>query len=90
MSTGDSSRCPGLSLAGAWQATRPLFFPASVLAVLPGAAFAARAGPAIDFAGLALAVAGALAAHAGANALEDYWDHASGAGALHLALHAAR
>lgn len=71
---------PGVWLA----ATRPAFLSATLLAVCLGFGFAWWRGAAVDIASgpvLLLALFGALAAHAGANVLNDVADHDNGSDA---------
>lgn len=60
-------------------ATRPLFFPASVLPVLVGTSWGAWLAGGLDLPVLLLALAAVVCAHAGVNVLNDVCDDASGA-----------
>jgi len=61
-----------------WTAVRPFSFPVSIVPAAMGVALAWTQGYAID-AGLAvLTFLGAVAAHAGANLLQDYFDYTGG------------
>lgn len=60
-------------------ATRPKFLTAIALPVLLGTTVAWWGGSPVDLVRLVLALAAALLAHAGANVLNDYYDHLSGA-----------
>ncbi len=62
-------------------ATRPLFFPVSVLPVLVGTAWGAGISGAFAPGAFALAVIAVLCVHAGANVLNDFFDDKSGADA---------
>ena len=66
---------PGLYLA----ATRPRFFPAVIVPVLVGAAAAWHVERAFDLYRLLVTIVAAVLYHGGMNALNDYFDHKSGA-----------
>jgi len=59
-------------------ATRPMFFPASVLPVLLGTAWGARAAGELDGAAAVLALLATVLVHAGANVINDVYDDVSG------------
>lgn len=61
-----------------YNATRPKFFPASVLPVLAGTAWGASAGNGFDIAVFLLALLATVCVHAGANVLNDVGDDAIG------------
>mgnify|MGYP002084384524 CR=1 FL=1 len=61
-----------------FHATRPKFFPASVLPVLAGSAWGFAAGGAFDFTVFALAMLATVCVHAGSNVLNDVGDEAGG------------
>lgn len=61
-----------------WRAVRPFAYPASVTPVLLGAAVAWSQGVHISFALGLVAVVGAVAAHTGANLINDYMDFKKG------------
>lgn len=68
-------------LAAFWRlilATRPMFFAASVLPVLLGAAWGARGGGTLDTAATAIALASIVLVHAGVNVINDVYDELSG------------
>ncbi len=60
-------------------ATRPMFFPASVLPVLLGTAWGYRVAGHVDWLAFGLALAAVVGVHAGANVLNDVYDALSGA-----------
>jgi 1,4-dihydroxy-2-naphthoate octaprenyltransferase len=60
-------------------ATRPAFYTASVLPVLVGTAFGARASGALDLPVLCLALLAVVLVHGAANVLNDVYDDISGA-----------
>lgn len=59
-------------------ATRPMFFPASVLPVLAGTASGYRASGHLDTGALLLALASVMCVHAAANVINDVYDDISG------------
>lgn len=59
-------------------ATRPMFFTASVLPVVLGAAWGARGAGTLDAAATAIALASIVLVHAGVNVLNDVYDELSG------------
>jgi 1,4-dihydroxy-2-naphthoate polyprenyltransferase len=61
-----------------FHATRPKFFPASVLPVLAGSAWGFAAAGAFDFTVFALALLATVCVHAGSNVLNDVGDEAGG------------
>lgn len=65
-------------LKRAFHATRPKFFPASVLPVLAGSAWGAWAGAGFDFTVFVLALFATVAVHAAANVLNDVGDDTIG------------
>lgn len=60
-------------------ATRPMFFPASVLPVLLGTSWGYRAAGELDLSAFVLALAAVMCVHAGANVLNDVFDELAGA-----------
>lgn len=60
-------------------ATRPMFFPASVLPVILGTSWGYRTAGELDSLAFALAVAAVMCVHAGANVLNDVFDELGGA-----------
>jgi 1,4-dihydroxy-2-naphthoate octaprenyltransferase len=61
-----------------FSATRPKFFPASVLPVLAGTAWGYAAGGSMDWAVFLLALLATVCVHAGANVINDVGDDAGG------------
>jgi 1,4-dihydroxy-2-naphthoate octaprenyltransferase len=61
-----------------FHATRPKFFPASILPVLAGTAWGVQASGQFDVALLVLALVATLCVHAGANVLNDVGDDSGG------------
>ena len=61
-----------------FHATRPKFFPASVLPVLAGSAWGLHVAGQFDFAVFLLALVATVCVHAGANVLNDVGDDAGG------------
>lgn len=59
-------------------ATRPLFFPASVLPVVLGTAWGARLGGALDLGAFCVALGAIVCVHAGANVVNDVYDDLGG------------
>jgi len=72
---GDSPRQVAKRL---FHATRPKFFPASVLPVLAGSAWGAQAAGSFDAVLFALALIATICVHAGANVLNDVGDETGG------------
>jgi 1,4-dihydroxy-2-naphthoate octaprenyltransferase len=72
---GDSPRQVAKRL---FHATRPKFFPASVLPVLSGSAWGAQAAGSFDALLFALAMIATVCVHAGANVLNDVGDESGG------------
>ena len=68
---GDS---PGRALKRAFHATRPKFFPASVLPVIAGSAWGAYAGTSFSWYVFALALLATVCVHAASNVLNDVGD----------------
>jgi len=66
-------------------ATRPMFFPASILPVLLGTAWGVRAGGGLDLGVAALALGATVLVHAGANTVNDVYDDMSGTDNANLA-----
>ena len=66
------------SLKRLFHATRPKFFPASVLPVLAGSAWGYAVGGGFDITVFALALFATMCVHAGANVLNDVGDDAGG------------
>jgi 1,4-dihydroxy-2-naphthoate octaprenyltransferase len=62
-----------------WLATRPAFFPASILPVLVGTAWGYRAGGHFDAVSLCLALTATICVHAASNVLNDVGDEIGGA-----------
>lgn len=60
-------------------ATRPMFYPASLLPVMVGTSWGAYLAGGLDAAAALLALTVAMVAHAGANVLNDLYDDVSGA-----------
>lgn len=73
---------PGVPLSVWLAATRPQFLTAIALPVLLGTVIAWHETGAFDALRFALALCAGLLAHAGANVLNDYFDHRSGADEL--------
>lgn len=67
------------SLKRLFFATRPIFFPASVLPVLLGSAWGVRESTQLDFVALMLAVLAVVLLHAGGNVINDVADEDNGA-----------
>jgi len=61
-----------------WLATRPKFLTASAAPVLVGTAAGLASGATFHWTLFLLALAGVMALHAGANVINDYYDHLSG------------
>ncbi len=61
-----------------WRATRPFSFTATLVPVTLGALLAARAGAGFAPPLFLMTLVGALAVHAGANMVNDYYDHVNG------------
>ncbi|MDH7598743.1 MAG: 1,4-dihydroxy-2-naphthoate octaprenyltransferase [Sedimentisphaerales bacterium] len=61
-----------------FQATRPTFLTASMIPVAVGTAAGMVAGGGVDWAMFIAAMAGVVFLHAGANVINDYYDHLSG------------
>ena len=61
-----------------WLATRPMFFPASVLPVIVGTGWGAGAAGGLDGAAFALALAATICVHAAVNVINDVYDDISG------------
>ena len=80
MNTGERSGAPprSPSLAALLAATRPGFLGLALVAVLLGLASAIHDGFPITAWTAALSLLGAVLAHGGANALNDYYDHLNG------------
>lgn len=68
----------GRTVKRLFHATRPKFFPASVLPVLAGTAWGAHASGHMDVAVFALALLATVCVHAGSNVLNDVGDDANG------------
>ena len=66
-------------------ATRPQFFPATILPVLLGVSLAAYEGYSLNIAALTLTAVAIVLYHGGMNALNDYFDHLNGADAANKA-----
>ncbi len=69
---------PGQVAKRLFHATRPKFFPASVLPVVAGSAWGAYVGGAFDALSFALALIATVCVHAGANVLNDVGDESGG------------
>lgn len=69
---------PGQTLKRLFHATRPKFFPASVLPVLVGSAWGAQVAGQFDVLAFALALIATVCVHAGANVLNDVGDDSGG------------
>jgi len=69
---------PSQSLKRMFHATRPKFFPASVLPVLVGTAWGAQVSGQFDALAFALALIATVCVHAGANVLNDVGDDSGG------------
>ncbi len=69
---------PGRALKRAFHATRPKFFPASILPVVAGTAWGAYAGSAFDAYVFVLALVATVCVHAASNALNDVGDEELG------------
>lgn len=69
---------PAQVLRRLFAATRPKFFPASVLPVVVGSAWGASVAGTYDIAAFALALLATLCVHAGANVLNDVGDESGG------------
>lgn len=65
-------------------ATRPAFLSITLAGCLLGCATAWHAGTPVDLAAAGMTLALALAAHAGVNVLNDYYDHLNGTDALNI------
>ncbi|HPM42011.1 MAG TPA: prenyltransferase, partial [bacterium] len=61
-----------------WRAARPYAYPASVVPVLLGAALAFADGISVSLWRLLLTLVGIVAAHAGGNLMNDYFDFRKG------------
>ena len=72
---GDS---PGQTARRLFNATRPKFFPASILPVLAGSAWGYAVAAQLDAVSFALALLATVCVHAGANVLNDVGDDAGG------------
>jgi 1,4-dihydroxy-2-naphthoate octaprenyltransferase len=69
---------PGQALKRLFHATRPKFFPASVMPVLVGTAWGAQVSGQFDGLAFALALIATVCVHAGANVLNDVGDDSGG------------
>jgi len=72
---------PGPGMQGARRlllSVRPMFFPASVLPVLVGTGWGARAAGGLDAVAFALALAATVGVHAAVNVINDVYDDISG------------
>lgn len=73
-----AGQSPGRIARRLWLATRPKFFPASVLSVVFGTAWGFAAAGSLDIVAAVLALLATMAVHAGSNVINDVGDELNG------------